>query len=442
MEPEQEGKPLHFYVTWLFGRFDLLWARRKFIGAMGLSGALLLLAVALLTSNRYTATAYVLPPDANPMNGLQLMLGARSGSLGGSAAGQLSDVLGGKSQGQLYVRQMTSRPVEDQLIQKFDLKNVYGTKLQGQTRKALESHVLIDEDHKTGVISVAVTDTDPKRAAAMANAVPDELGRLLADISSTAGRREREYFEGQLVIAREDLDKNSRALSEFSKKNSALEIPAQGTAIVTSLGTIEGQLIAAQSELRELQQVYTDNHERVKQAKAKIAELQRQFDNISGKSDVNAKTGQNPAQGDLVSMSRVADLSTQYMSLVRKVKTSEALVETLSQQYAISKLQETRHIPEVQVFDPAVPPEKKSGPHRLIMTFAGGVVFVLLGCAIILVGDWWSHLEEENELKLAFAPILSRAKQSAPFRRGGSKQGSTVTSESESQSLSPVGKEQ
>src|SRR6202034_4610388 len=98
---------------------------------------------------------------------------AQSGSSGGlgSLAG---DLLGAKTTGAMFIAVMRSRTAEDGVIQRFDLKKVYWTRLEESARKRLETNTDITEDRKSGVITLVVTDHDAKRAAAMAGAYTGE----------------------------------------------------------------------------------------------------------------------------------------------------------------------------------------------------------------------------------------------------------------------------
>ena len=53
----------------------------------------------------------------------------------------------------------------------------------------------IEEDKKSGVITLTVTDYEPKIAAQMANAYVEELNRLAVDLNTSSAHRERQFLE-------------------------------------------------------------------------------------------------------------------------------------------------------------------------------------------------------------------------------------------------------
>src|SRR5208282_2880851 len=158
------------------------------------------------------------------------------------------------------------------------------------TRKKLASRVTVVEDKKSGIINVTVEDRDRTRATAMARAYVEELNDLLARVNTSAASREREFLEKRLAAVHTELDQASKELSDFSSRNATLDPQDQGKAMLESAAMLQGQLIAAKSELSGLQQVYTSENVRVRSLQAHIAELEHQLNNLGGKSYAGATT--------------------------------------------------------------------------------------------------------------------------------------------------------
>ena len=103
----------------------------------------------------------------------------------GSMAGK---DLGLKNPTDLYVGLLKSQTVSDSIVQRFDLRKVYHKKKFEDARKRLEkaSDIL---STKESMISVSVTDKDPRRAADLANAYVDELQKLNSSLAVTEASR-------------------------------------------------------------------------------------------------------------------------------------------------------------------------------------------------------------------------------------------------------------
>jgi len=52
--------------------------------------------------------------------------------------------------------------------------------------------------------------------------------------------------------------------------------------MVEAAATVQGQLIGMESDLKGLQQIYTDNNPRVQSTKSSIAELRAQLEKLGG----------------------------------------------------------------------------------------------------------------------------------------------------------------
>ena len=151
--------------------------------------------IAFLIPKRYQSTTRLMPPD-QPSSSMA-MLAAASGSsrIGlGSLAG---DLLGLKSSGALFIGILESRTVQDDLISSSSLRKIYGVAHMEDARRSW-AKTRISEDRKSGIITIEVTDNDPKRAAAMAEAYVEELNRVVAQLNTSSAHRERIFLEDRL----------------------------------------------------------------------------------------------------------------------------------------------------------------------------------------------------------------------------------------------------
>ena len=125
--------------------------------AAGVTGA----AGSFLITPMFTSATTFLPPQQQQNNALSTL--ASLGSLAGIGVGGI------KSSADQYVSLMQSVTVTDRMIDRFHLMALYDEKLRVDTRKELGRHTQITLGKKDGLITVAVDDRDPKRAAEMAN---------------------------------------------------------------------------------------------------------------------------------------------------------------------------------------------------------------------------------------------------------------------------------
>jgi capsule polysaccharide export protein KpsE/RkpR len=385
----------------LAARVRTLWAERTFLFRISAFGFILGLLIAFLIPPRYTSTTRLMPPDNHEDTFPQALMSLRAMGIGQIA----TDMLGLKSNSDIFVGILGSRTVQDKIINQFNLKQVYGTSRMDDVRKALASRVGISVDRKSDMITIAVTDHSPQRAAAIANAHVDELNRLVAELSTSSARRERVFLESFLVQVKEDLENTEKEFSQFASKNSAIDINEQGKALVGAAANLQGELIVAQAELEAIRQVYSDSHVRVRAAKARIEELQAQLRKLAGKDQENSVGAETTAAELYPSIRKLPLLGVTYADLYRKVKVQEVVHELLTQEYNLAKVQEARDLPTVKVLDPANVPDRKSFPPRLFIGILSTLLAFTSGVAIVLGSKSWNDRDPRDISKAVATEI-------------------------------------
>jgi capsule polysaccharide export protein KpsE/RkpR len=396
-------------------RLNFLWHERGFVCRAAFVGLLLGTLLAFLLPKRFESTVQLMPPDNQSNSGMALLAGlaSRTGNTLGAFAG---DLVGMKSSGALFIGVLRSRTVEDRLIERFALKRVYGARLEESARRTLSESTSISEDRKSGIITIAVTDRDPRRATALAQAYVEELDRLVAQLSTSSARREREFLEDRLKTVQTDLETAEKEFGQFASNNTAIDIKEQGKAMVDAAATLEGQLIAAKSELEGLKQIYTDNNIRVRATRARVAELQNQFEKIGGKGERTSSSG-NGERGNSFypSIRKLPLLGVAYADLYRRTKVEEAVYEALTQQYELAKVQEVRETPSVKVLDPPSVPEKKSFPPRLEIMFLCTFLALAGAVALTLGKAHWEDIDAQDPRKVLANEVFQTANAHMPW---------------------------
>jgi capsule polysaccharide export protein KpsE/RkpR len=378
----------------------LLWQRRHVLRRAVLYGFLFFAILAFAIPARYSSTARLMPPDNNQAaSGLAAVAAMVSNSAGSAAGGLANEVLGVKNTSEIFSGILSSRTVQDSLIQQFDLKKVYWDRRIEDAREDLSKHTDLDVDRKTQIVSITVTDRNPQRATAMAQAYVDQLNRLVALLSTSAARRERIFLEGRLQTVNGDLENAEKQFSQFASKNSALDIKEQGKAMMQAAAALQGQLIAAQSELEGLRQIYTDNNVRVRSVRARIGELQRQLEKIGGKGE-DVSGADLPSDALYPSIRKLPLLGVTWADLYRQMKVQEVVFETLTKQYELAKVQEAKEIPTVKVLDAPIIPEKKVFPPRMLIVLLGTSLSFIGGLIWVFGEKSWASMGADDPRKV------------------------------------------
>lgn len=350
-------------------RLRLLWDGRGLLAKAALGGLALGVLIALLIPSRYLSTVRLMPPAQGGSGSIAAALAGLGGQLGG-AAGLLENSMGIKNSSALLVGILNSDRVREAVVDRFDLQKVYGVRYPEDARRVLAKETRVSADRQSGIITISVSDRRPERAAAMAAEYLHELNYVVNHLTTSAAHRESTFLATRLVHVKSDLETAEKNFSRFASKNTAMDIPSQGRALVSAAATLQGNLIGAEAELEALKQIYTSGNVHVQAAQARVNELRRQLEKLGG-----GKADAKSSAGDLYpSLRELPRLGVTYADLLRRVKVEEAVFKTLTQQYELARVEAARDIPSVKVLDPPEVPETKSFPPRRA---------IALGCACL-----------------------------------------------------------
>jgi capsule polysaccharide export protein KpsE/RkpR len=394
---DTQGGRVHWAVRALF-----LWGHRRLL--FRVTAISLLLSVVLsffVIPKRYTAIASIMPPDSGSA-GSMLMSALSSkgglGALGGLAASLLHD----HNSTALYISLLESGTIANHLIDRFDLRKEYRKRYYVEAAKHLAHETKITDDKKSGVITIKVEDTDPVRARDLAQAYLEELNRLVNQTSTSSARQERIFIEHRLSSVQNDLENAQIELSDFSSKNTTVDITAQTRAMVDVGARLEGEIVAEQSGLESLRQVYTDDNVRVREAQARIGVLQRELNKLAGSSTPAPLASASSPQtaGELYPpLRQLPRLAVRYTDLFRRVKVEETVFELLTQQYEMARLEEAKDVPVVKVIDPPGIPEKKSFPPRVILSLVLTLLAFAATSTFLLLRERWANVDDADPRK-------------------------------------------
>jgi uncharacterized protein involved in exopolysaccharide biosynthesis len=342
----------------------LLVARKRFIIRFVLGAFVLAIIISLLLPVRYEAKIVLLPPPQNSSIGSSLL--GQLGSLGG--LGSLASLAGGglnlKNPADMYVSFLTSRTVEDAMIQRFDLMKEYREKRMSDTRKDFEHRTTAIAGTKDGLIRLSIEDRDPQHAAEMANAWVEEFRKLSASLAITEAARRRLFFEQQVQQAKDNLTAAEEAMAKTQQSTGVLQIDSQARSLIESAAMLRAQVVAKQVQIEGMRSFATDDNPNLILAKQELAALQSRLDQLAGSKGSDSGSDINLSKG------RVTQAGMEYLRRYRDLKYQETVFELMAKEFEIAKLDEAREGSIIQVVDAAVAPDKKSSPHRLLIVLS------------------------------------------------------------------------
>jgi uncharacterized protein involved in exopolysaccharide biosynthesis len=316
----------------------------------------------------------ILPTQQTAPAGAALL--AQLGNLGplASAAGSL----GLKNPNDLQVALLKSRTVEDAMINRFHLMDEYHIKLISDARVKLEHLVEIESSTKDPLIRISAMDSDPQRAADLANGYVEELKKLTSTLAVTEAAQRRVFFEEQLQQAKDNLAKAEEDLKKTQQKTGLLQLDSQTRAAIESAVSLRAQVVAKEVEISSLQLSATGENPQLQIAEQQLAALQAQLAKMG-----SAESGTAPVLTNGIMQQE----SLEYIRKLRDVRYFETIFELLARQLEVAKVDEARQGAMIQVVDKAVKPDHHSSPKR---------TFIVLGSIVLgfLIGIGWAVSSE------------------------------------------------
>lgn len=348
---------------------------QRLVVGFPIAAGLLALIVSLLLPNWYAATVRIMPPQQSQSNAIAIL-----GQLG-ALAGSANQALGLKNPSDIYVAMLKSRTIADRLIDRFDLKKVYGEHLYYYARKELSRNSVVSASRE-GVITIEVEDKDPKRAAELANAYIEELHNLTIHLAISEASQRRLFFETQLKKAKADLIEAESQLTKFAETSGVVSPSGQiGLSVATS-AALRAQIAAREIQLKAMRTFATDSNPDIVRTTEELAGLRAELAKMEKQS--------GSMRGDpLVPFDKAPKVGLEYVRRYRDMKYYETLYEVLAKQYEIARIDESKDATLIQTLDVAIPPERRSKPRPFLIS---GIAFLSSALIVILIGLFFEHL--------------------------------------------------
>lgn len=373
--------------------FSALHAARGLIVGGTLLVCVLAGALSFLIPKEYEATAQLLPPKEQKQGfGFSDLLSAlpiptlRLGEKGTPA--------------DIFIATLKSMHTRRSMVHTFSLKERYGVETMTDAVETLAEKTVIDKSEE-GTIVISVLDRDPQMAAQMANhytVILDSTNKAIGQISA----RERMGFIQVLRIEGEArLDSVMGNLQEFQSEHNAISIEDQARAVI-------GAAAAMQTDAMELEIMrqgmiasgLDESHDRVKKLEREILLRQdamtflRDGLNADSRGIMGGPQALEMEENLFLPLRDIPKVAQDYAILEKDVLVQKALMQLLLQQEAESLIESRNNTATVQVLDPAIPPEIKARPQRVLIVFIAGVLSLFASISYTLGAVYVRNLRQ------------------------------------------------
>jgi len=377
----------------LWDMAGILYAWRRFILGMTVLFAVVAIGISLLLPKWYLAQTRLLSPESSGTNPLSAAL---SSNLSAAAS-----AIFGQQGGDFfrYISILSSRSMFETVVDKFDLVEVYETG-ESQDPKGSAIRILADNasfpiDNEYEFLSVSVLDTDPQRAAEMANFFVEELNRRNQELASQDAANYRNFVENRYEEALIELDSLKDATQKFQEEFGVFDLETQASSFLEQVADIRAEAITFEIEYAALRAQYGAENSSVKAARdAYEAANQKSEDALQGREDILP-----------ISQKEMPGVFRAYVELEQEVLIQKSILEIIAPMDEQARFQDERQFQAVQVVDLAVPPTRKAKPKRSLIVIGATLSAFMLTVLFVMAYSWWqrNHADILHRLQEAAA---------------------------------------
>lgn len=346
--------------------------------------AVIVAVVSLVLPATYTSDVKVVPPQRGQSSAAEI-----SGQLSPLAmAANGRETLSLHGPADLYVVMLHSRTVADALIQRFSLMSVY------KAKRHLDARMRLDDDtritiSKENVISISVTDRDKNRAAEIANAYVDELLKLTRTLAVTEAGQRRLFFEHEVQSASDELANAEQALKRTQETTGIIQLDSQSKAMIDSLTTVHAQVAAKEAQLEAMRAYATPENPELVRTQHELTAMRGELSRL--------EAGQGGTSLSDIAVRKVPEAALEYVRRLREVKYRETLLDLLTRQYEVARIDEAKDAAIVQVLDRAEPPEMRSWPHRSYLVMSAFFLTLVFAVMIAFLIEAFKRVKADSQ---------------------------------------------
>jgi len=317
-----------------------------------------------------------------------------TGEVGKPAAGGQGD-----SRVEMFVSDLVARPGTTFFVQKRGRLRVI-QELQDSLR-------ITEKGKKTGVLLVELEGPDPRKAAAILNAVAASYVRQNVERKSAEAAKTLEFLESQLPTLKANLDAAEASLKGYQVEKGSSDLTSQAQSLLDRSVEFEKALSEAELQRSDLRQRFTESHPALLSLTEKIEKLR------ASRGGINARMRELP--GSELESAR----------LTRDVRVAGELYNVLLNKAQELRVVKSGTIGNVRIVDRASVPDEPVAPNSkfvlvlsLVLGLAGGVAVAFTRKSLYAGLDDPEMVEQVTGMTV-YATVPRSTRQAGITRAGG-----------------------
>jgi capsule polysaccharide export protein KpsE/RkpR len=353
----------------LLGVFQAMYRWRKAIRNICLIALIGSIAFSLTLENYYQANT-IFYPASPELSNPELIFGY---------TGQVTNYFGSDRDLDRLHEIANGAEVVDYMVDRFRLYEVYGldsTSLKGRAKvREYFRNLYVAQKNKNDALELSVEDTDPPRAAEMANAARDKINEIAQRLIKNSQSRLLATFEENIKNKAAELEVLADSLRRLQAQYNIYSGSEQGEQLSEQLANAESEIVRARARLEVLEGNSLIPRDTIAYIKANLRAYERERQTLMSPDPKNSGVSVKDFNEGLPKVAVMTDLHFQ----ARKQLSFDL------ERYNQIRAAFNTDIPAIQIIEIAEPPLLKSRPKRSIIvvaSVAAAFLFAVLGVLI------------------------------------------------------------
>ncbi len=343
--------------------------RKKLVLSFFILGSIFFTTIAFILPKKYESKATILPiySSSSSFGGLSNLAMLAGFNL--NTSDELNKIL----------VILNSRTLRERIVKKLNLipilvdtENIGERNPLYVAEKKLEKISSIYLNKSKGSINISVLFKDPSLAQKIAQAYIDETRQLLNEKSLSVAKFDRIFLEKKLKEEEKKLNQLQKELAKFQEKTKLIDPNSQLKNILDLYLSLLSKRTELLLELNSLSVTLSPSSPKIKNLRKQIMFIDKQIKKLEKDNKF------------FPSLRKIPEVLTKYSKIMRELKTSQAIYETLTKLYQQARLNESKERLFIEVIDPPTLPDIPAKPKKALIII-GGSVFSLIAGLILAV---------------------------------------------------------
>jgi len=205
--------------------------------------------------------------------------------------------------------------------------------------------------------TISAYSTSPDTAQQITQFAFYLIDSAIQKISSDRARRNRIYIENQLTENNRRLDSLQETMRAFQEKNKAIDIKEQVMFSIQTYSNIRSLMEKNELLLKNLKTSYSNDVPKIQEIEKNIEVYKTKLNEIERDTLPEVVPG----------FARYSKIFPEYINLFRDIEVKQYFISFLNKEAEQAKLYEEKSVSNLIIIDPAIVPEYKSRPKRIIV---------------------------------------------------------------------------